>query len=115
MAMNINDPASVHRQLKIKVGATQRLLKEHGLYGKEAEDQKRKVDKMVADNADEYEIKNARRIQEESVRMIKDTTERLGKTVQDLRDLIVQVKQHPQFAEDEELIKAEEALEQASV
>lgn len=113
--MNINDPASVHRHLKIKVGATQRLLKEHTLYGKEAEEQKRKVDKLVADNADEFEIKNARRILDESQRMIKDTNERLGKAVQDLRDLIVQVKQHTQFTEDEELIKAEEALEQASV
>ena len=36
-----------------------RLLKEHNLYKKEADDQQRKVDRMVAENGDEWEIKNA--------------------------------------------------------
>ena len=82
-----SDKLAVHRQLKIKVGATKRwaryfrstlhvlansdrchaiernrLLKEHKLYRKEAEEQERKVDRLVAANGEEWEIKNAVRI-----------------------------------------------------
>jgi tubulin-specific chaperone A len=70
--------------------------------------------------------------------MIKDSDNRLGKAVQDLRELVVrllilpivitpdcervfflerklQVKAKPEFAEDDELVRAEDALEEASV
>ncbi|KAH7886188.1 tubulin binding cofactor A [Phlebopus sp. FC_14] len=110
-----NGKLAVHRQLKIKVSSAKRLLKEYVLYGKEAEEQKRKLDKLIAENAEEWDIKNARRILEESQRMIKDSDVRLGNAVQELRALVVSVKNKPEFAEDEELIKAEEALEEASV
>jgi tubulin-specific chaperone A len=80
-----------------------------------------------------------RRILEESHRMIKDSDNRLGKAVQDLRELVVRllilpivitpdyervffflgrklrVKAKPEFAEDDELVRAEDALEEASV
>ncbi|EGN93194.1 hypothetical protein SERLA73DRAFT_190110 [Serpula lacrymans var. lacrymans S7.3] len=111
----MNDPATVHRQLKIKCGATKRLLKEHSLYRKEAEEQKRKHDKMVADGADEWDVRSAAKILDEAKRMIVDADTRLGNVVQELRSLIILVKQQPSFAEDEELIKAEEVLEEASV
>ncbi|KAL4067344.1 tubulin binding cofactor A [Scleroderma yunnanense] len=111
----LDGKVSVHRQLKIKVGATKRLLKEHILYGKEAEDQKRKLDKLIAENAEEWDVKSARRILEESQRMIKDSDDRLGKAVQELRTIVSSVKNNPEFEGDEELIKAEEALEEASV
>lgn len=43
--------------LKIKVNALNRLVKEEGLYKKELEQQQEKINKMKAENADEYEIK----------------------------------------------------------
>lgn len=43
--------------LKIKVNALNRLVKEEGLYKKEYEQQQDRINKMKADNADEYEIK----------------------------------------------------------
>ncbi|KIJ66378.1 hypothetical protein HYDPIDRAFT_180825 [Hydnomerulius pinastri MD-312] len=110
-----DEKPAVHRQLKIKVNSTKRLLKEHILYGKEAEEQKRKLDKMIAENADEWDTLNVRRIFDESQRMIKDSDDRLGKAVQELRGLVVSVKNKREFAEDEELVKAEEALQEASV
>lgn len=36
-----------------------RLFKEHNTYRKEAEDQQRKLDKFVADKAEDWDIKNA--------------------------------------------------------
>ena len=37
---------------------SRRLYKEHKLYQKEEEDLKRKLDKYIADNAEEWDIKN---------------------------------------------------------
>ncbi|OJA15959.1 putative protein 42 [Rhizopogon vesiculosus] len=111
----MSDRPAIHRQLNIKSGVAKRLLKEHVLYAKEAEEQQRKVDKLIADNAEEWDTKSARRILEESHRMIKDSDNRLGKAVQDLRELVLRVKSRTEFAEDSELLHAEEALEEASV
>ncbi|OAX36751.1 hypothetical protein K503DRAFT_801785 [Rhizopogon vinicolor AM-OR11-026] len=92
----MSDKPAIHRQLNIKSGVAKRLLKEHILYAKEAEEQQRKVDKLIADNAEEWDTKSAlyadqRRILEESHRMIKDSDNRLGKAVQDLRELVVRL------------------------
>ncbi|KAG2138674.1 tubulin binding cofactor A-domain-containing protein [Suillus bovinus] len=111
----MSDKPAVHRQLNIKSGVAKRLLKEHILYAKEAEEQQRKLDKLIANNAEEWDVKSAKRILEESHRMIKDSDNRLGKAVQDLRELVIRVKSQPEFAEDVELLHAEEALEEASV
>ncbi|KAG2076799.1 tubulin binding cofactor A [Suillus decipiens] len=111
----MSDKPAVHRQLKIKSGVTKRLLKEHILYAKEAEEQQRTLDKLIANNTEEWDVKNARRVLEESHRMIKDSDNRLGKAVQDLRELVLTVKSRTEFAEDVELLHAEEALEEASV
>jgi len=111
----MSDKPAVHRQLNIKSGVAKRLLKEHVLYAKEAEEQQRKVDKLIADNAEGWDIRSAKKILEESHRMIKDSDNRLGKAVQDLRELVIRVKARPEFAEDVALLDAEGALEEASV
>ncbi|KAJ8702076.1 hypothetical protein PTI98_000822 [Pleurotus ostreatus] len=52
---------------------------------------------------------------EEANRMIADSTTRLGKAVADLRELVIAAKKIPELAEAEELLKAEETLESASI
>ncbi|KAF9225366.1 tubulin binding cofactor A [Gyrodon lividus] len=104
---------AIHRQLKIKVGATKRLLKEYSMYSKEAEEQQRKLDKMIAKNAEEWDIKNAGRILDESQRMIKDSNDRLGKAVEKLQTFVYSVKTKPEFSEDTQLTEAEKELEEA--
>ncbi|KAL0066572.1 hypothetical protein AAF712_006375 [Marasmius tenuissimus] len=96
---------NIKRQLKIKSGATKRLFKENGLYRNESEDLKRKLDKLIADGVpeDEWEVRNARRLCEESNKMIQDTSERLGSNVADLRELVVAAKKEPSLAEDTDL------------
>ncbi|KAF9245711.1 tubulin binding cofactor A-domain-containing protein [Melanogaster broomeanus] len=105
---------AIHRQLKIKAGASKRLLKEHNLYKKEAEEQQRNLDKMTAENAEGWDIRNAKKILEESERMIKDSNDRLGKAVQGLQSLVDSVKRNPDFFEDQELVEAEKHLNEAS-
>lgn len=86
---------------------TIRLNKEKTLYRKENEAQQIKLDKFIAAKAEDWDINNGvrvssdcmriekantfnqRRMLEESERMIKDSTTRLGQAVLDLRALIV--------------------------
>ncbi|TDL28137.1 tubulin binding cofactor A [Rickenella mellea] len=111
----MSDPASIRRQLKIKTGVVNRLIKENQLYRKECVAQKLKVDKFVADGAEDWDIKNGRKMLEESEKMITDSSDRLGKAVADLRGLLTGVRQDPQYAADPEFLNAEGALEMASV
>ncbi|KAF9029982.1 hypothetical protein BDZ89DRAFT_1064951 [Hymenopellis radicata] len=108
---------AIQRQLKIKSAAAKRLSKEHNLYRKEAEDQKRKLDKLIADGVapDEWDVKNATRMLAEGERMIEDSATRAGKAAGDLRDLIVSIKTKEEFQEDPELLNAESVLEEVSV
>ncbi|KNZ80577.1 Tubulin-specific chaperone A, partial [Termitomyces sp. J132] len=90
-----------------------RLVKEQALYRKEAEEQQKKLDKFIAEGAESWDIKNGTRMMEEANKMIVDSANRLGKAAGELRDLIVR-KKNPALADDEELLKAEEILEEAS-
>ncbi|CCM03781.1 uncharacterized protein FIBRA_05928 [Fibroporia radiculosa] len=113
----MSDTAATRRQLKIKSGSCKRirrLFKEHKSYQKEEEDQKRKLDRLIANTTDpdDWDVKNARRMLDENQRMIADAATRLGKAVQDLRDVVVFAKQDSALAEDEALMQAEEALEE---
>ncbi|KIP11705.1 hypothetical protein PHLGIDRAFT_437851 [Phlebiopsis gigantea 11061_1 CR5-6] len=85
----MSDTAAIQRQLRIKTGVAKRLFKEHRSYILEAEQQKIKLDKFVADGAEDWDIKNAKRMLEESHKMVADTANRLGNAVQDLRQLTV--------------------------
>ncbi|KAH8835650.1 tubulin binding cofactor A [Flagelloscypha sp. PMI_526] len=112
----MSDPQleTLKKQLRIKTGSTNRLQKEHGLYQKELEDQKIKVDTLVAENGDEWQIKNARRMLLESETMITDSDSRLGKAVEELRGLLVDARKIEGISEVPEFIAAEEALEKVS-
>ncbi|KAG6846070.1 hypothetical protein H0H87_006434 [Tephrocybe sp. NHM501043] len=109
---DLNDAA--RRQLKIKSGVVKRLSKEQTLYRKEAEQQQRKLDQFIAAGAEGWDINNGTRMMEEANKMIVDSANRLGKAAGELRDLIIEGKKNPDLVNDEELLKAEEILEEAS-
>ncbi|KAI0815356.1 tubulin binding cofactor A-domain-containing protein [Irpex lacteus] len=109
------DSATVLRQLKIKTGATKRLFKEHKSYVLEEEQQKIKLDKFIADGAEEWDIKNARKMLEESGKMVKDLAGKLGASVQDLRQLVIAAEHDASIAGNEEVVKAGEVLEEVSI
>ncbi|KAF9270789.1 hypothetical protein L218DRAFT_952862 [Marasmius fiardii PR-910] len=113
----MSDINNLKRQLKIKSGAAKRLLKEKGLYQKEAEEMKRKLDKLISDGVpeDEWEVKNATRLCEESNKMIQDSSDRLSSTVAELRQAVIAAKKEAALAEDSNLIEAEEVLQEASL
>ncbi|KAF9469711.1 tubulin binding cofactor A-domain-containing protein [Collybia nuda] len=111
----MSDIPAIRRQLKIKAGVVKRLGKECNLYKKEAGDQRRKLDKFIADGAEDWDINNGTRMMEESDKMITDSANRLGKAVGELRDLIVEAKKELGLAGDQELLEAEKVLQEAGV
>jgi tubulin-specific chaperone A len=111
----MSDLSTIRRQLNIKSGVAQRLIKENKLYVKEAEDQKRKLDGLVAAGSEGWDINNGTRMMEEANKMITDSQTRLGKAVGDLKDLIVAARKVPALGEDEALLKAEKILEEPSI
>ncbi|EAU92258.2 hypothetical protein CC1G_00477 [Coprinopsis cinerea okayama7 len=108
------DSQAIKKQLKIKTGVVQRLVKENGLYKKEVEQNVAKRDKFIADGAEEWDIKNAGKLVEESEKMVQDTATRLAAAVADLRVIVDGAKTREDLAEDADFLKAQEALETAS-
>ncbi|KZT72923.1 tubulin binding cofactor A [Daedalea quercina L-15889] len=111
----MSDTAALRRQLKIKSGSAKRLYKEHKSYQKEEEDLTRKLNKLIADNGDEWQIKNTRRMLEESQRMIQDTSNRLGTATQDLREVLVAAEKVSELHSEPELVAAQETMETVSI
>ncbi|TFK56495.1 tubulin binding cofactor A [Heliocybe sulcata] len=111
----MSDIPTIKRQLKIKTGATKRLLKEHTLYKKEADEGKKKVDKLIADGAEGWEVRNAQNLLRESEKMVADTSARLGATVLELRDVVIAGKKEEALKEDPALLEGEDALEEANL
>ncbi|KIM88748.1 hypothetical protein PILCRDRAFT_237806 [Piloderma croceum F 1598] len=107
----MSDPASIRRQLKIKTGVATRLLKEGKMYQQEAQDQQRKLDKLSAEMTEEWDVKNATRMMEEADRMIKDSSQRIGNALEDLKAIVLSAKLA--LGENPDLLNAEKALMEA--
>jgi len=112
----MSDLKVLQRQLKIKTGVAKRTYKEHNLYREEVAANKIKLDKLKADGTEEeWYIKNAIKLIEESNKMIDDAAERLAVAHDELRDLVDSAKGRPELTEDPELAKAQETLNEISV
>ncbi|KAF9567861.1 tubulin binding cofactor A [Agrocybe pediades] len=114
----MSDIATAKKQLKIKASATQRLAKEAKVYRQETTDLETRLAKLTADGAEEWDIKNATKMVEESKKMIVDVDTRLGKAVDELKSLVVSSSAKTEVglsAEDVDLLKAEEVLKDAAV
>ncbi|KAG8899808.1 hypothetical protein FRB99_006439 [Tulasnella sp. 403] len=107
--------ATVRKQLKIKTGVVKRLSKEVGVYKQEEEEQVLRVEKLKADGVDEADIRQANNVLREAQKMVPDAQNRMAKAVADLRDLIAHAVAISELAEDEELAKAKEAIEEVEV
>jgi len=77
-------PIEPPRQLMIKTKTCQRMQKEVAAYEKEVVDNTAKLNAMEADEADPYDIKRFKEVLAESVMMVPDSKNRLGKAVEDL-------------------------------
>jgi len=76
------------RQIKIKTGVVKRLVKEKMMYEKEAKQQEEKIEKMKAEDGENYAIKKTAEILQESRMMIPDCQRRLEAAHTDLLQLL---------------------------
>jgi tubulin-specific chaperone A len=77
------------RQIKIKTGVVKRLVKEKVMYEKEAKQQEEKIEKMKAEDGENYVIKKQAEILQESRMMIPDCQRRLEAAYTDLQQTLV--------------------------
>ncbi|XP_068190833.1 tubulin-specific chaperone A [Antennarius striatus] len=82
----------VIRQIKIKTGVVKRLAKEETMYKKEAKLQEEKVERMKAEEADKYCLKQQVEVLKESYMMIPDCHRRLMTAYEDLQQLLDDAK-----------------------
>mmetsp|Transcript_96567 Transcript_96567/g.133904 ORF Transcript_96567/g.133904 Transcript_96567/m.133904 type:complete len:105 (-) Transcript_96567:12-326(-) len=80
----------MERQIKINLGSCKRLKKEISSYGKEAEKQRAKIEKMKEDGKDEHDIKQQVKVLEESERMVPDCEKRFELALEKLVKLLAQ-------------------------
>ncbi|KZV69714.1 tubulin binding cofactor A [Peniophora sp. CONT] len=111
----MSEVEKTRKQLRIKTGVAKRLMKEVGMYRKEVEQNQIRLEKLRADGAEDWDVKNAGLLVAESEKMVTDSSDRMGRAVGELRDLVVLAKKHPELSNDEEYLKAEEALEEAAL
>ncbi|KAG2193756.1 hypothetical protein INT47_005037 [Mucor saturninus] len=72
--------------LKIKTNVVKRIYKEHIGYGKEAETQQKRIDKLIASGADEYDVRKQKEVLDETLMMIPDVKKRLASAYQELQN-----------------------------
>ena len=83
-----NRETEEEKQLRIKVSICKRCSKDLIYYGKEAEKQKAKIEKMKAEGRDEHDVKKQIQVLEESEEMIPLSRDQLRKAKADLKKFL---------------------------
>jgi tubulin-specific chaperone A len=76
------------KQLEVKKNVIARTMKDLQLYRQEELDERAKVDKLKANNADPYDIKYAESILQEAVAMVPDAVQRPRAAHRDLASFL---------------------------
>ncbi|KAI9032830.1 tubulin binding cofactor A [Phycomyces nitens] len=96
------------RELKIKTNVLKRIYRENIGYGQEEQQQLKRIDKLIADGADEADVRKQKEVLEDTLQMIPDVQKRLAKAYADLEDKVTD----PAYAGTDELKDALQALEE---
>lgn len=83
---------AIPRQLQIKTGVVKRLFKEYQGYQKEQQRQQERIDKLVASQADEHDIRKQHEVLQETVVMLPDCRQRLEKAFMELSQLMARMQ-----------------------
>ncbi|XP_044301918.1 tubulin-specific chaperone A [Varanus komodoensis] len=98
------------RQIKIKTGVVKRLAKEKVMYEKEAKQQEEKIEKMKAEDGENYAIKKQTEILQESRMMIPDCQRRLEAAHADLAQLLENEKELEETEEYKDALSVLESV-----
>ena len=103
--LTTNNDAKISRQLRIKTGIVKRLRKDVVSYREEAKIQQARLDKMLEEKRDEYDIKKMGQVVQESLMMIPHCLRRLKIANEDLKNL---TEEHRDIMEDKASTEKEE-------
>ncbi|KAI9592251.1 tubulin-specific chaperone A [Syncephalis fuscata] len=98
------------RSLKINTGALKRITKEHKYYIAEAEKQSAKIEQMLVDNADPYDVKKQREVLDDTLQMIPDALRR----IEEMRAKVTQLISDPDIVDEAVKIAAQEAIAESN-
>ncbi|KAI3659709.1 hypothetical protein MP638_005183 [Amoeboaphelidium occidentale] len=102
---------ALEKDLKIKTGIVTRLYKEYYAYLKEEETQKKRIERIKSEGADEHDIRKQYEVLQETEVMIPDCKKRLQKAKFELEKLL---NANETFLNGkEELQEAKDALQKA--
>ncbi|KAK9719350.1 hypothetical protein K7432_004855 [Basidiobolus ranarum] len=104
--------STLQRHLEIQTGVVKRIYKEGLYYVKEKDQQQAKIDKMVANDADIYDIRKQREVLDETLRMIPDGKKRLAAAYQELQTLVLQNADEPSINTTKEFKNASDLLDE---
>eukprot|EP01091_Cochliopodium_minus_P021469 TRINITY_DN9839_c0_g1_i1.p1 TRINITY_DN9839_c0_g1~~TRINITY_DN9839_c0_g1_i1.p1 ORF type:complete len:107 (+),score=36.69 TRINITY_DN9839_c0_g1_i1:38-358(+) len=93
----------MEKQLKILLGSCGRLKKEIASYEKEGAQQQKYINSLKEKNADPYDIKKQEQVLEETLNIIPHCKIKYSESVEQLEQLIEQIK-----ANEQELMSTEE-------
>lgn len=80
---------------QIKINALSRLVKEEGLYRKEAQDIKDKIELMKKENSDPYDIKKMEEVYRDTEQMIPNIRKTIQSTLDGLKENLVSIGGFP--------------------
>ncbi|RWS03299.1 tubulin-specific chaperone A-like protein [Dinothrombium tinctorium] len=101
------------KQLRIKTGVLKRVLKEKEVYEKEVENEKQRLNKMINEAKDEYDIRKQEEVINETLMMLPDCQKRIYNAYNDLKSLLQESEEDLQGTEDFETAK--QVLSQVAV
>ncbi|KAE8216375.1 hypothetical protein CF319_g416 [Tilletia indica] len=104
--------SDILKQLKIKTGVINRLVKEEVSYKKEVEQQEKHIQSLIDDGQDKWTVNKQKEVLQESRVMIPDTQRRLQAAISDLDLLLEDLDDSNREAA--EAVAAREALQKAT-
>ncbi|KAI9105957.1 tubulin-specific chaperone A [Phlyctochytrium arcticum] len=109
-------PSSNLKQLKVQTGALKRINKDLLYYKKEYAAQEARIAKLVADGADEHDVRKQQEVLEETNQMLPDCRRRITSAHNDLLSTLNQItKVNDVDLSSEEIVAARAAIDETDL
>ena len=106
----MQDAKNHQKQLRITTGGLNRYKKDVISYQKELKMQEEKLEKFVAEGADEYKIKKAKELIEETIQVTEQLKGKLKTQLEKVQDLVDTAEIFPETKESEQWTKTQESI-----
>nr|AHG99262.1 beta-tubulin cofactor A [Euplotes focardii] len=105
---------AIARSIKIKTGVLKRSVKDFTYFREEAKQLEEKVDKLKADEVDEYDINKQTQVMQESLDLLPDCKNKIESALEDLKGLVEDYEDTEEYKESDEGQNANGIIAEAS-